>query len=162
MIHEVSGDILFTKAQAIAHGISPNDSFDQGLARALRERWPIMHKDYRHFAHQKHPKPGDLWEWGGFGVRIFNLITQDGGFEHGDKPGRATLSHVEHCLKTLHKKLIEDEITSVALPRLATGVGGLEWEEVRPLVFKHLGDLAIPVVLYSTYHPGERPQEPGL
>ena len=36
MIHEVSGDILFTKAQAIAHGISPNDSFDQGLARALR------------------------------------------------------------------------------------------------------------------------------
>lgn len=162
MIHEVSGDILHSKAQAIAHGISPNDSFDQGLARALRERWPIMHKDYRHFAHQKHPKPGDIWEWGGFGVRIFNLITQDGSFEHGASPGRASLSNVDHCLKALHQKLIDDGITSVALPRLATGVGGLNWEEVRPLIQKHLGQLQIPVIVYATYHPGERPQEPGL
>ena len=42
MIHEVSGDILLTKAQAIAHGVSPNDHFDQGLALALREKWPTM------------------------------------------------------------------------------------------------------------------------
>ena len=69
---------------------------------------------------------------------------------------------VEHCLKTLHKKLIEDNITSVAIPRLATGVGGLEWDDVRPLIHKHLADLPIPVILYATYHPGERPQEPGL
>lgn len=38
MIHEVAGDILLTKAQAIAHGVAPNDPFDQGLARALREK----------------------------------------------------------------------------------------------------------------------------
>ncbi len=162
MIYEVAGDILFSKAQAIAHGIAPNDSFDQGLARALRERWPIMHKDYRHYTHLKHPQPGEIWEWGGFGVRIFNLMTQMGGFEHGEKPGRATLSNVEHCLKTLHQKLIDEKITSVALPRLATGVGGLEWDDVRPLIHKHLGNLQIPVILYATYHPGERPDETGL
>ena len=162
MIHEVSGDILFTKAQAIAHGISPNDPFDTGLALALRERWPIMHKDYRHYSHQKHPEPGQLWEWGGFGVRIFNLLTQDGSFEHGAKPGRASLTNVEHCLKALRKKLIEDQITSVALPQLATGVGGLDWQDVHPLIQKHLGDLQIPVMLYSTYHPGQHAQEPAL
>ena len=162
MIHEVSGDILLTKAQAIAHGISPNDPFDQGLALALREKWPIMHKDYRHFSHQKHPHPGDVWEWGGFGVRIFNLLTQTGGFEHGAKPGRATLSHVEHCLKKLHQKIIDDKITSIALPRLATGVGGLNWDEVLPLIRQHLGDLKIPVMVYSTYHTGQKADEPGL
>ncbi|MDE3036159.1 MAG: Appr-1-p processing protein, partial [Nitrospirota bacterium] len=27
MIREVAGDILLTKAQAIAHGIAPNDHF---------------------------------------------------------------------------------------------------------------------------------------
>jgi O-acetyl-ADP-ribose deacetylase (regulator of RNase III) len=162
MIHEVSGDILLTKAQAIAHGISPNDPFDQGLALALREKWPMMHKDYRHFAHQKHPHPGDVWEWGGFGVRIFNLLTQEGGFEHGSKPGRATLSHVDHCLKALHKKIEDDKITSIALPRLATGVGGLSWEEVRPRIQQHLGDLKIPVLVYANYHAGQQAQEPGL
>ena len=32
MISEVSGDILLSKAQVIAHGIAPNDPFKQGLA----------------------------------------------------------------------------------------------------------------------------------
>ncbi|MDA1180312.1 MAG: Appr-1-p processing protein, partial [Planctomycetota bacterium] len=68
MIHYVEGDILLTKAEATAHGISPNDPFEQGLARALREKYPLMFKDYRHYAHQSHPKPGEIWEWGGFGV----------------------------------------------------------------------------------------------
>ena len=30
MIHEVAGDILLTKAQAVAHGVAPNDQFDSG------------------------------------------------------------------------------------------------------------------------------------
>lgn len=162
MIYEVSGDILLTKTQAIAHGISPNDPFDAGLALALRDRWPMMHKDYRHYAHQKHPEPGTLWEWGGFGIRIFNLITQDGSFDHGARPGRASLSNVDHCLKALRKKLIEDKITSVALPRLATGVGGLAWDDVRPLIRQHLGDMLIPVIVYGTYHAGQQADEPGL
>ena len=47
-------------------------------------------------------------------------------------------------------------VTSVAMPRLATGVGGMSWEEVHPLIEKHLGDLAIPVYVYVTYHEGEQ------
>ena len=134
MIHQVSGDLLLSKAQAIAHGISPNDHFDSGLARALREKWPAMVKDYRHYANQAHPKPGELWEWGGFGVRIFNLLTQEGGFDHGSKPGRATTSHVNHCLRRLHHELETQDIKSLALPRLATGVGALAWDQVQPLI----------------------------
>jgi len=61
MIHEVTGNILMTKAQAVAHGVAPNDHFDSGLALALRERWPAMAKDFRHYVHQTHPKPGELW-----------------------------------------------------------------------------------------------------
>ena len=37
MIIEVSGDILLSNAQVIAHGIAPNDDFATGLAHALRE-----------------------------------------------------------------------------------------------------------------------------
>ncbi|MCY1457425.1 hypothetical protein D9M71_747250 [compost metagenome] len=45
-------------------------------------------------------------------------------------------------------------MNSVALPCLATGVGGLDWKDVRPLVEKHLGDLGIPVILYEVYRKG--------
>lgn len=160
MIHEMTGDILLTKAQAIAHGVAPNDSFDQGLARALREKWPMMHKDYNHYANQTHPRAGELWEWGGFGVRIFNLLTQEGSFEHGAKPGRATLANVNHCLRRLRHALEHQQIKSIALPKLATGVGGLKWSEVQPLIEKHLGDLEAQIYLYTTYRQGVVATEP--
>ena len=161
MIHEVTGDILLTKAQAIAHGIAPNDHFDHGLALHLREKWPTMAKDFRHYAHQSHPKPGEIWVWGGFGVRFFNLLTQEG--EHDStKPGKATIPNVNHCLKRLRHELEKSAITSLALPRLATGVGGLEWSDVLPLIRHHLGDLKIPIFIYSQYKQGLKAEEAGL
>ena len=43
MLKEVAGDILLTKAEALAHGVAPNDNFANGLALALRERWPASY-----------------------------------------------------------------------------------------------------------------------
>jgi O-acetyl-ADP-ribose deacetylase (regulator of RNase III) len=156
MLYEVSGDILLSNAQAIAHGIAPNDHFDSGLALALREKWPSMAKDFRHYAHQTHPKPGEIWMWGGVGnVRIFNLMTQDGDIKHGDRPGKATLPNVNHALRRLKHAIEKEGITSLALPALATGVGGLKWSEVKPLIAENLGDLDIPIYLYTVYHAGQ-------
>jgi len=161
MLHEVSGDILLTKAQATAHGVAPNDHFDHGLAIALREKWPSMAKDFRHYASQCHPKPGEIWTWGGFGVRVFNLMTQEGEQAHGAKPGKATTANVHHCLKRLRHELEKGEIKSLALPKLATGVGGLEWSEVLPLIRTQLGDLNIPVFVYTHFQKGVQANEPG-
>ncbi|XZE35932.1 macro domain-containing protein [Pirellulaceae bacterium SH501] len=160
MIREVSGDILLSKAQAIAHGVAPNDHFDSGLALALREKWPHMAKDFRHYAHQTHPKPGEIWMWGGVGgVRIFNLLTQEGEINHGSRPGKATIANVHHALKRLMHAIEKEGIQSLALPAIATGVGGLSWNDVRPLIHDVLGDLQIPVFVYSTYHAGVEANE---
>ena len=162
MIHEVTGDILLTKAQAIAHGVAPNDHFDSGLALALRDRWPAMAKDFRHYAHQTNPKPGEVWVWSGVGaVHIFNLLTQEGEHGHGARPGRANLANVNHCLRRLRHELEKGEVKSLAMPKLATGVGGLEWSEVHPLLVQHLGDLPIPIYVYVTYHQGQQAHEIG-
>lgn len=163
MIHEVSGDILLTKAKAIAHGVAPNDHLDSGLALALREQWPAMAKDFRHYAHQTHPRPGELWVWSGVGgVQIFNLLTQEGELGQGSKPGRATVANVNHCLKRLRHELETAKVKSLAMPKLATGVGGLDWNDVRPLVIQHLGDVAIPIYVYTTYHKGQKASEPDV
>ncbi len=160
MIQEVSGDILLSSAQAIAHGVAPNDHFDSGLALALREKWPAMAKDFRHFAHQSHPKPGEIWMWGGTGgARIFNLMTQEGEIAHGTRPGKATLANVNHCLRKLRNAIETEGISSLAMPALATGVGGLAWQDVKPLINQHLGDLPIPIFLYETYHAGVKAKE---
>lgn len=48
----------------------------------------------------------------------------------------------------------------MALPRLATGVGGLDWDQVKPLIQSQLGDLDIPVYDYVTFHAGQKANEP--
>ncbi len=163
MIHEVAGDILLTKAQAIAHGIAPNDPFNQGLALALRKQWPAMVKDYRHYAHQENPKPGEIWVWSGVGgLRIFSLLTQEGDHEYKSKPGHATLPNVNHCLRHLRHELEKGEVSSLALPKLATGVGNLQWSEVYPLIQKHLEDLSMPIYIYTIFHEGQEASETAL
>ncbi|MDR2013913.1 MAG: macro domain-containing protein [Rhodanobacter sp.] len=160
MIREVEGDILLSKAQVIAHGIAPHDHFDSGLALALRERWPSMVRDYRHAAHARAPESGSIWPWTGVdehgGTRcIVNLVTQT--MLHSGpnaKPGKATIENVGHCLRELVKYIHKEKVRSLALPRLATGVGTLAWSEVKPVLEKHLGGLDIPVIVYETYHKG--------
>lgn len=96
MIKEVSGDLLLTRAQVIAHGVAPNDPFHTGLALQLRE---------------------------------------------------------------LAKLAEAEKFTSLALPRIATGVGRLAWTEVKPLLGQHLGALKIPVIVYATCHAGQQAAE---
>ncbi len=161
MIHELSGDILFSSAKAIAQGVAPNDDFHHGLALQLRERMPAMYKDFRHYCQTKHPKSGELWPWmSSDGRYIANLFTQDPAYDQGSKPGRAKISHVNHSLHALRDFLQKEKVGSVALPRLACGMTGLDWAEVRPLIEKQLGDLGIPVFLYAAYQKGVKANEP--
>lgn len=163
MIHQVAGDILLSKAQVIAHGVAPNDPMSQGLALSLHKKFPAMHKDFHHWCHHAHPEPGAAWLWGGpNGVRVVNLLTQDGGYGHGQRPGKATVKHLSDALRALAKMAAQESFTSLALPRVATGVGGLTWEEVWPVIEERLGGLDIPVYVYADFRPGQRAVEPGV
>jgi len=161
MIHELNGDILQSGAKAIAQGVAPNDDFHHGLSLQLRERMPALYKDFRHYCQTRHPKSGSLWAWtSADGRLIINLFTRDAAYDHGSKPGHATLSQVNHTLHALRNLVQKEKLGSIALPRLACGISGLNWEEVRPLIAKHLGDLNIPVYIYTHYQKGVKAQEP--
>lgn len=161
MLHDLSGDILLSGAKAIVQGVAPNDDFLHGLALQLRERMPAMYKDFRHHCQTSHPKSGELWTWmSADGRYLVNLFTQDAAYAHGSKPGHASLSHVNHSLHALRNFVLKEKVASLALPRLACGVNGLDWNDVKPLIEKQLGDLDIPVYIYSNYQKGVRAVEP--
>ncbi len=160
MLKMVSGDILKTGAQMIAQGVAPEDHFNQGLALSLRELYPAMAKDFRHYCKVSHPKPGEVWLWAGAdGKRIANLMTQEPAPSKQGHPGKATRHNVNQTLRNLRTEIGKEGIESVALPRLATGVGGMAWEEVLGLIEKHLGDLEIPIYVYERYEKGVEAEE---
>lgn len=161
MIYEVKGDILLSHAQVIAHGVAPNDHFDQGLALSLREQWPAMVKDYRHFCRAMPLKSGDTWVWSGaINKRIVNLLTHEALHSQHNKSGRASAENISHALSELRSLLENERFTSLALPRLATGAGGMDWQVVRPLIEHHLGELALPIYIYTQYKKGIQAAEP--
>ena len=140
--------------------MAPDDHFNQGLARSLRERYPAMAKDFRHYCKVSGPKPGDIWLWGGAdGKRIANLLTQEPAPSKQGHPGKASTKYVNQALRHLRAEIDTEGFTSVALPRLATGVGGLDWPDVMALIDKHLGDLDIPVYVYEVYHADAQAEE---
>lgn len=159
MIIKVTGDILLSDAQAIAHGVAPHDHFNQGLALALREQFPAMAKDFRHYCHQQNPKSGEAWLWAGPEKVIINLTTQEPAPDENAHPGKASTKNVSHALKDLRKLIEKEQLRSVALPRLASGVGGLDWDEVEPLIKEHLGDLDAVIIVYETYQKGQKANE---
>lgn len=160
MIKYVQGDILHSKAEAIAQGVAPGDDFKQGLALSLREQWPAMYKDFRHFCKVKNPSEGELWTWkGAGGPMVINLFTQEHNEHKSGYPGRATLQHVNHALKNLNKEIQEQGLKSLALPKLATGVGGLSWSEVKALIEQHLSGIDIPIYIYEEFHKGQMAEE---
>jgi O-acetyl-ADP-ribose deacetylase (regulator of RNase III) len=159
MIIKVKGDILQSRAQAIAHGIAPYDHFNQGLALQLRGDFPAMAKDFRHYCHGARPKAGEIWMWAGPERIVINLMVQNAAQHEDIHPEPASLHNVDIALKALRKLIEEENISSIALPRLATGVGGLEWVDVEKLIVRHLGGMKIPVVIYETYQKDVKAEE---
>ncbi len=160
MLKEVSGDILLSKAAAIVHSVAPLDHFNQGLSLSLRERWPALYKDFRHYCTTYHPKPGELWTWGGpEKIRIISLFTQSQALVEGQKPGKASLENLHHCLKSLKKEIDKEKFSSVAITRLACGVGGLAWPEVKHCIERDLSESKADIYLYSNYIMNQRASE---
>jgi O-acetyl-ADP-ribose deacetylase (regulator of RNase III) len=135
MIHQLSGDILYSGAKAIVHGVAQNDDFLHGLTLQLRERMPAMYKEFRHYCQTKHPKSGGLCDWmSPDGHRIINLFTRDAAYDHGSKPGQASLSHVNHALHALRVLVHKEAVSSLASSRLRHDWTGLDWNDVAPLI----------------------------
>jgi O-acetyl-ADP-ribose deacetylase (regulator of RNase III) len=160
MIHKIEGDILLSKAQAIVHGVGVNDPMDKGLALELRNKYPSLQKDLNRWCHQHDTKPGEAWMWvGQDNARIINLITHENIESNDHHYDKATLGNIRHALSALVKIVAFEKLTSIALPRIGTGLGDLDWDDVWPLIENNLGGLDIPIYVYVDYHPSQAANE---
>ncbi|WP_394754424.1 macro domain-containing protein [Crenothrix sp.] len=161
MIYKVEGDILLSKAHTIVHGVGLNDAMDKGLALELRHKYPALPKDFERWCHQHNTKPGEAWMWvGQNNTRIVNLITHENIESNDHHYNKATLNNIKHALTALVKIINFEKLTSVALPKIGTGFGDLDWDDVLPLIENNLAVLNIPVYVYVAYQPGQAADEP--
>lgn len=143
----VRGDLFLSEAQTLAHGVNCRGRMGAGIAVEFRRRFPKMYKEYRQRCHHEELRPGDLLLWKESTPWVLNLATQD-------RTSGATIAFVEECLTGLARGRANDGITSLAMPRIAAGLGGLAWHEIRDLIDSILGPLPIPIFVYEDYVEG--------
>jgi ribA/ribD-fused uncharacterized protein len=143
----VRGDIFLSQAQTLAHGCNARGRMGAGIALEIRNRFPTMFEEYRRRCHRGELQPGTVYLEKGTSPWILNLITQD-------TTAGAQLDHVERCVRWIAVDWEIEGITSVAMPRIGSGLGGLPWEAVLPLIEELLGPLSLPVWVYDEYLPG--------
>ena len=139
------------QAQALAHGCNCQGSMGAGVATGFRDRYPEMSAEFRRRCKAK-PREfnlGDAWLWKAeSGPWVFNLGTQEGYWR-----ARASYEAIETALGRMRQKANREGITSIAIPRIGVGYGGLSWKKVRAIIEKVLGSWKGTVYVYEEYAP---------
>lgn len=130
MITLKHGSIFNSRAQVLVCPVNCVGVMGKGLALEFKRRWPEMYKRYGMVARSL--RPGCVWWWQDVAdVIIATAATK----EHWRNPSR--IEWVECCLINIAD--VFTEFTSIAIPQLGCGCGGLDWADVWPLYEKHLG-----------------------
>ena len=140
------GDLFESRAQVLVNTVNCVGVMGKGVAEQFAKRFPGMLEDYQRRCQQKDVRLGEpyLYE-DGSGVRIVNFPTKD----HWRSSSR--LADIDRGLDYLVAHAGKWGITSIALPPLGCGNGGLEWSEVGPLIHRKLHNLPIDVEVYAPY-----------
>src|SRR6266850_2858816 len=141
-----TGDLLGSKAQTLVNTVNTVGIMGKGVALQFREAFPEMYKDYVSRCEAGLVKLGEPYlykrvvpPW------ILNFPTK----QHWRSVAR--LHDIELGLEHLKRHYREWGITSLAVPPLGCGLGGLEWRIVGPVLYRHLLELRIPVELYAPF-----------
>ncbi len=129
MITEIWGDIFESTAQCIGHGTNAKGKIGSRLSRTLALRYPDAHAAYVTAVHTGQVSLGGVHLAAAVPHNILHLIVQESIGEPPWKGGRtqARPGLIGRGLDAAVSLYEEGAITSVALPRLGCGRGGLYW-----------------------------------
>lgn len=130
MVVYQTGDILNSKSQVITNTVNCVGVMVKGLALAFKERFPEMFFDYVKRCEKGEVKIGEPYLWENDRVQILNFPTK----RHWREDSR--LEDVEAGLKYLAENYAQLGISSITLPPLGCGLGGLHWPDVQNLINK--------------------------
>lgn len=163
MIYEVEGDILMSRADVIAQGVAINDPMSSGLARKLQEKYPSMREHFIEWCEQTNPEPGNIWLWeSNDKTKVLNLIVAEAADPDLHRASRPNKIAVHRAFRAVNKLVVDERLSSIALPKIGSGAGGIDWLEVRGMMHSQLGELLIPLFVYVTELDGMLASEPGM
>lgn len=132
MIEFTTGDILRANADALVNTVNCVGIMGRGIALQFKNAFPANFKAYQAACARKEVRPGKMFvfETGILGNPkfIINFPTK----RHWK--GKSRMEDIDSGLTALAEEIRERRIRSIAIPPLGSGLGGLNWTEVRPRI----------------------------
>lgn len=139
MIEYCRGNLLEANVEALVNPVNTQGIMGKGLALAFKNAFPENFRAYAQACQYGQVRTGKMFtteqqtllepRW------IINFPTK----QHWRDPSK--LEWIDQGLADLRAMLAEKQISSVAIPPLGCGLGGLDWELVKPLIEDALADL---------------------
>lgn len=157
----VKGDMFFSRMQTLTVSVNTVGVMGKGLASRAKYQFPDVYVKYQDLCKNKTLKMGKPYLYkreisldyilADESERLTNLNLRTWFLLFPTKTdwrNMADLSGIEEGLKWLVNNYKKEAISSLAIPALGCGLGGLSWGVVGPILCRYLQKLDIPVKLY--------------
>jgi O-acetyl-ADP-ribose deacetylase (regulator of RNase III) len=147
MIEPGSGNLLLAEVDALVNTVNTVGVMGKGVALQFKQAYPENYKAYRAACERDEVVTGHMFVWdsGQLGPRrfILNFPTK----KHWR--AKSKIEDIRSGLRDLVRVIRELGIGSVAIPALGCGNGGLNWNDVRPLIEESLAPLNVRAIVFA-------------
>lgn len=137
MIEFKTGDILMEDVEALVNTVNCVGIMGRGIALQFKTAFPENFRVYAAACGREEVQPGRMFVYQTGRLSnpryIINFPTK----RHWR--GKSRMADIESGLRALAQEIRDRDIHSIAIPPLGSGLGGLDWTQVRPRVEEALG-----------------------
>lgn len=153
MIRYTSGNILEADTDALVNTVNCVGVMGRGIALQFKNAYPLNFKAYEAACKRKDVEPGRMFVFETGQLTNPRFIINFPTKRHWR--GKSRMEDIDSGLVALVREIRERGIRSIAIPPLGSGLGGLNWAEVRERIEEALSGLSdVDVVVYE---PGGAP-----
>ncbi|MBC8064915.1 MAG: macro domain-containing protein, partial [Chlorobia bacterium] len=153
MIERGTGSLLDSDVEALVNTVNTVGVMGKGIALQFKQAFPKNFIAYEKACRRGEVVPGHMFVFASDALMNPRFIINFPTKRHWK--GSARLADIKTGLDDLVNVIKTHNIKSLAVPPLGCGLGGLRWDDVRPLIETALGNLdGVKVVMFA---PGGAP-----
>lgn len=147
MIKYVTGNLFDSNAECLVNTVNCKGYMGKGIAYQFKLRYPENNRDYVKVCKSGKLHIGVVHHYFEDGVLIVNFPTKDKWRE------KSEMCYIEVGLDRLIELIISKGISSIAIPPLGCGNGGLKWNDVRKLMEDKLSGIKekVDILIYEPF-----------